>query len=94
MGTLSKETRPINFGPAGTQGYTPASQLFFKDGQAYTRTGNISRENMNGKPGQRMKKMGVEPQPYKYQPFNFEVPKNEGYGAGKYGPTKKYGGSK
>lgn len=86
-------------------GYTPASQVYFKDGQAYTRKGNISREgldyykNNNTKMGEynpvrQMNKAGVEPQPYKYEPFNFEVPKYEGYGVGKYGPAKKYGGSK
>jgi hypothetical protein len=95
MGQYEKERPPMPYQPpVGTQGYTPANQLYFKDGQAYTRTGNISRENMDGKPGQRMEKMGVEPQPYKYEPFNFEVPKYEGYGVGKYGPAKRYGGSK
>ena len=90
---------------ANSGGYTPASQVYFKDGNAYTRTGNISREgldyyqNNNQKVGQfnpvrQMNKAGIEPQPYKYEPFNFEVPKYEGYGVGKYGPAKKYGGSK
>lgn len=104
MGQHGKEQPPMPYQPpVGTQGYTPANQLFFKDGQAYTRTGNISRADMDKQKdpnifapnkARQMQKMGVEPKPYEYKPFNFESPQQESYGPGRYGPAKKYGGSK
>ena len=95
---------------ANPQGYTPANQLFFKDGQAYTRTGNMSQSKYDeirsgspkglmtniayAAPKQAGGKGGVEPKPYEYKPFNFKAPKYESYGPGRYGTAKKYGGSK
>jgi hypothetical protein len=100
MGSSIREPQPpsaFGFGQ-GTQGYQ-AAPIFMKDGQAYTRTGNISQadyENpmkraMAGVGGSTVKR-GVEPAPYSYQPISFGQPnQQQAYGPGKYGVARRYG---
>ena len=58
--------------------------LFFKDGQAYSRTG--------GRPAG-LKKMEVSPSPlrYEYQPLGFTAQEAGYFGPGRYGAAKQYG---
>lgn len=106
MGSSRKEPMPpsvFGFGE-GTQGYQ-AAPIFMKDGQAHTRTGNMSqadydnpmKRGMAGVGGVTLKR-GVEPAPYSYQPISFGQPnqqanpaQSQAYGPGKYGVARKYG---
>ena len=106
MGSSTVEAPPpsgFGFGQ-GTQGYQ-AAPIFMKDGQAFTRTGNMSqadyenpmKRGMAGM-GSASVKGGVEPAPYSYQPISFGQPnqqanpaQSQAYGANKYGVARKYG---
>lgn len=106
MGSSTRESRPpsaFGFGQ-GTQGYQTVP-IFMKDGQAFTRTGNMSqadyenpmKRGMAGVGGATVKR-GVEPAPYSYQPISFGSPnqqanpaQSQAYGPGKYGVARKYG---
>lgn len=106
MGSSTRESRPpsaFGFGQ-GTQGYQ-AAPIFMKDGQAFTRTGNMSqadyenpmKRGMAGVGGATVKR-GVEPAPYSYQPLSFGSPnqqanpaQSQAYGPGKYGVARRYG---
>ena len=106
MGSSTVEAPPpsgFGFGQ-GTQGYQ-AAPIFMKDGQAFTRTGNMSqadyenpmKRGMAGVGGATVKR-GVEPAPYSYQPISFGQPnqqanpvQSQAYGPGKYGVARKYG---
>ena len=100
MGSSMREPTPpsvFGFGQ-GTQGYQ-AAPIFMKDGQAFTRTGNMSqadyenpmKRGMAGVGGATVKR-GVEPAPYSYQPISFGQPnQSQAYGPGKYGVPRRYG---
>ena len=106
MGSSTRESRPpsvFGFGQ-GTQGYQ-AAPIFMKNGQAFTRTGNMSqadydnpmKRGMAGVGGATVKR-GVEPAPYSYQPLSFGSPnqqanpaQSQAYGPGKYGVARRYG---
>ena len=106
MGSSTREPTPSVFGfgrgTQGTQGYQ-AAPIYMKDGQAFTRTGNMSQANYDH-PMKRVlsggvsSKGGVEPAPYSYQPISFGSPNQQAnpaqpqaYGPGKYGVARKYG---
>lgn len=106
MGSSTRESRPpsaFGFGQ-GTQGYQ-AAPILMKNGQAFTRTGNMSQADydnpmkraMVGLGGTSVKR-GVEPAPYSYQPISFGSPNQQAntaqpqaYGPGKYGVARRYG---
>jgi len=106
MGSSTREpTPPSVFGYGkGTQGYQ-AAPIFMKDGQAFTRTGNMSQADYNNPMKRGMAgvggatvKRGVEPAPYSYQPISFGQPnqqanpvKSQAYGVNKYGVARRYG---
>jgi len=98
MGSSMREPTPpsvFGFGQ-GTQGYQ-ATPIFMKDGQAYTRTGNMSQADYEHPmkrvlSGGSSSKGGVEPAPYSYQPISFGQPnQSQAYGANKYGVARRYG---
>lgn len=100
MGSSIRESRPpsaFGFGQ-GTQGYQ-AAPIFMKDGQAFTRTGNMSQADYENpmKRGGATVKRGVEPAPYSYQPLSFGSPNQQSntnqraYGPSKYGVARRYG---
>ena len=105
MGSSTRELRPpsaFGFGQ-GTQGYQ-AAPIFMKDGQAFTRRGNMSqadydnpmKRGMAGVGGATVKR-GVEPAPHSYQPLSFGSPNQQSntnqqaYGPSKYGVARRYG---
>ena len=106
MGSSTREAPPpsqFGFGQ-GTQGYQ-AAPIFMKNGQAHTRTGNMSQANYDNPMKRGMAgagsvsvKRGVEPAPYSYQPISFGQPNqqanpahSQAYGPSKYGVARKYG---
>jgi len=108
MGQSGIEPPPMHGqSSANPQGYTPANQLFFKDGQAYTRTGNMSQskydEMRSGSPKGLMTniayavpkqaggKGGVEPKPYEYKPLGYTAQEAGYFGPGRYGAARRYG---
>jgi len=106
MGSSTREAPPpsgFGFGQ-GTQGYQ-AAPIFMKDGQGFTRTGNMSQADYNNPTkraiagmGSASVKGGVEPAPYSYQPISFGQPnqqanpaQSQAYGVNKYGVARRYG---